>query len=93
MLCYIIDNPSGIARKRGEKQVLVNTFGFTKKCFVSVLLGPPKTYQPKHVLKKITNQKFDENSHRQSETKIAKTLLTGTKPTYDEIKKKHKKFW
>jgi hypothetical protein len=48
MLCYI-DNPSGIARKRGEKQVLVNTFGFTKKCFVSVLLGPPKTYQPKHV--------------------------------------------
>ena len=52
------------------------------------VLGPPKTYQPKHVFLKITNQKFDENSHRQSETKIAKTLLTGTKPTYDEIQKK-----
>jgi hypothetical protein len=36
----------------------------------------------------ITNEKFDGNSHRRSETKIAKTSLTGTKPSYDEIKKK-----
>ena len=31
------------------KQVLVNAFGFTKTCFVLVLLGPPKAYLPKHV--------------------------------------------
>ena len=33
-------------------------------------------------------QKVDKNSHRRSEAKIAKTSLTGTKPTYDQIKKK-----
>ncbi len=38
-----------------------------------------------------TNQNIDENFHRRSETKIAKTSLTGTKPTCDEIKKKEKK--
>jgi hypothetical protein len=70
MLCYIIDNPSGIA-KRNEKQVLENTFGFTKKYFVLVLLGPPKTYQPKHVFflnhkpkvrRKLTSPIRDKNS-------------------------------
>ena len=39
----------------------------------------------------ITNQNFYQNMHRQSETKIAKTLLAGTKPTYDEKKKNEKK--
>ena len=67
------------------KQVLVYAFGFTKTCFVLVLLGPPKAYLPKYVFL-IMNEKFGGNSHRRSETKIAK--LTGTKPTYDEIKKK-----
>ena len=33
-------------------------------------------------------QKVDKNSHRRSEAKIAKTSLTGTKPTYDQVKKK-----
>ena len=31
----------------------------------------------------ITTQNFKKNLHPQSETKIAKTLLTGTKPTYE----------
>jgi hypothetical protein len=54
-------------------------------------MGPPKTYLPKHVFFLITNEKFDGNSHCRSETKIANTSLTGTKLTYDESKKKHKK--
>jgi hypothetical protein len=37
---------------------------------------------PKLVFKK-TNKKFDANSHRRSETKLAKRSLTSTKPTYD----------
>ncbi len=36
-------------QKAVKKQVLVNAFGFTKTCFVLVLLGPPETYLPKHV--------------------------------------------
>ena len=60
-----------------KKQVLVNAFGLTKTCFVLVLLGSPKTCL------QITNKKFDANSHRRSETKIAKRSLTSTKPTYN----------
>jgi hypothetical protein len=75
------------------KQVLVTTFGFTKTGFVLVLQGSPKTCPPKLFVLfffSVTNQNCYQNSHRQSETKIAKTLLTGTKATYDEIKKKEK---
>ncbi len=55
--------------------------------------GPPKTCPPIFVLVffSVTNQNCYQNSHCQSETKIAKTSLTGTKPTYDEIKNKNKK--
>jgi len=61
-----------------KKQVLVNTFGFTKTCLVLVLLS----------LKISPNMFFFENKHCLSETKIAKTSLTGTKPTYNEIQKR-----
>ena len=70
------------------KHVLVTPFGFTKTCFVLVLQGTSQNFLPKLVFFSITNQNFDGNSHRRSETKIAKTSLTGTKPTYDEIQKK-----
>jgi hypothetical protein len=70
-----------------KSKVLVNAFGFTKTCFVSALVGPPKTFLPKLFFFSVTNQNFDQNLYRQSETKIAKTSLTGTKPTYDEIQK------
>jgi hypothetical protein len=73
-----------------KKQVLVNHFGFTKTCFVLVLQGTSQNFLPKLFFFSITNQNFDENSHCRSETKIAKTSLTGTKPTYIEIKKKRK---
>ena len=75
----------------GNNQVLVNRFGFTKTCFVSVLQGASQNFLPKLVFFSIMNKNFYQNSHRQSETKIAKTSLTGTKPTYVEIKKKGKK--
>jgi len=54
--------------------------------------GPPKTFLPKLVFFSITNQNLYQNWHRQLETKIAKTSLTGTKPTYVEIKKREKSF-
>ena len=74
-------------------KVLVNDFGFTKTAFVLVLLGPPKTCQPKRFFS-VTNQNINQNLHCQSETKIAKTLLTGKKPIDDEKKqKKQKQFW
>jgi hypothetical protein len=37
------------------------------------------------------NQNVNENWHRLLETKIAKRSLTGTKPTYNEEKKKREK--
>jgi len=47
MICY--RQPQWHCKNAVKKQVLVNTsFGFTKTCFISVLLGPPKTYRPKH---------------------------------------------
>jgi hypothetical protein len=48
-----------------------------------VNLGP---LQPNFGFVSVTNKNTKKNSHHQSETKIAKRLLTGTKPTYDEIK-------
>jgi hypothetical protein len=75
-----------------ESKVLVNRFGFTKTCFVLALQGASQNFLPKLVFFSVTNQNFYQNSHRQSETKIAKTSLTGTTPTYVEIKKREKSF-
>jgi hypothetical protein len=77
-----------------KSKVLVNHFGFTKTCFVLVSYskGPPKTFLPKLFFFSVTNQNFVENSHHRSETKIAKTSLTSTKPTYVKIKKEKKSF-
>jgi hypothetical protein len=53
-------------------------------------LGPTKTLQPKFGVVSVMNENSGENSFRQTETKIAEKLLTGTKPTYDEIEKDRK---
>ncbi len=74
-----------------ESKVLVNRLGFTKTCFVLVLQGASQNFSTETCFFSITNQNASQNLHRQSETKIAKTSLPGTKPTYVEIKKKGKK--
>jgi hypothetical protein len=74
------------------KQVLVTTFGFTKTGFVLVLQGSSQNLSTKTFCFGFFLSHEPKHSHRRSETKIAKTSLTGTKPTYDEIKKKEKKF-
>ncbi len=67
--------------------MLVNRFGFTKTCFVSVQ-GASQNFLPKLVFFLSHEPKL---LPKLAEMKIAKTSLTGTKPTYVEIKKKEKK--
>jgi hypothetical protein len=67
------------------------TFGFTKTYNVLVDLGLTKTLK-KNGFVSVANKNIGKNTLCQTETKIAKRLPTGTKPTYDETEKYRKKF-
>jgi hypothetical protein len=54
------------------------TFVSPKTYFVLEDRGPPKTFLQKVDFSSVTNENFDENSHRQTKQKISKSSLAGT---------------
>ena len=63
----------------------------SKSVYFSVIFGSCRISRVIFGVISVTNQNFYQNSHCRSETKIAKTLLAGTKLTYDEKKKTEKR--